>query len=174
MNFIEPLWMGGWWSWRELKNPVALAPELNQINDLRTFFSSTVCNSAMRLENVAPRKRSPEWHCEASCISWKRKTRQGQRVVWGCGSGWRFADAGSIPHRSIEPKNDVGRNFLPTFSLHSPYMFLTLPTCFPTCFCFFICFIEYFRSNDVGKHVGNVGTMQGSFTLPTFGKPRIY
>lgn len=114
-----------WWSWREFKNPVTLAPELNQINDLRTFFSSTMCHFVARLENVAPRKRSPEWHCEASCISWKRKTRQGLARCLECVSGWRFADAGSIPHRSIEPKNDVGRNFLPTFSLHvfaSPYM----------------------------------------------------
>lgn len=65
----------GWWSWRDAKNGVTLAPQLNQINGLRCVFGSTVCNSAMRLENVAPRKRSPEWHCEASCISWKRKTR---------------------------------------------------------------------------------------------------
>ena len=57
-----------WWSWRDAKNGVTLAPQLNQINGLRCVFGSTVCNSAMRLENVAPRKSRPEWHCEASYL----------------------------------------------------------------------------------------------------------
>ncbi|WP_152965181.1 hypothetical protein [Comamonas testosteroni] len=30
MNFIEPLWMGGWWSWRELNPRPHLTPRGSQ------------------------------------------------------------------------------------------------------------------------------------------------